>query len=382
MAKSSNLEILLVSAAYYPYPSGVSEHVHHLAQEMKNLGHNVTILTTNFSNFSCNETSETVVRLGRAFLIPLNKSFATLPVGINLPVAVRTFLRNNRFDIVHLHGFFPPEISFWALHYSKSINLVTFLTAGFRNYTWAQGLFRNLYKTYARKLHSKIAISKIVQTTFQEFIPGEYRVIPSGVDLNRFNPSVLPCQRGMRSKILFVGRLEKRKGLPVLLHSLPIIKKEISEVLLIIIGTGPLENFCRSLVNRLGIKENVEFKGYVHRDTLPNYYTSCDVFCSPALGGEALGIVLLEAMASKKPVVATNISGYNEVITKPNQGILVSPNNPFELAQGIIRLLKDKRLNEEIAENGFKRALDFSWQKIGQKTEELYLELLAHSKKD
>lgn len=376
------MRILFVSSAYYPYPSGVSEHVHNLAIGLENLGHNITILTTNFPNTDSKpkfQPHDKIYRLGKAILIPLNQSYATFPFSFNLPFAVRSYLKRERFDIIHLYGIFPPEISFWALHYSKTINIVTFLTAGFRHYNFGTSLLQNLSRKYLNKLSGKIAISKVAQKTVEQYVPGNYWIIPSGVDTARFNPQVSSISGLLGRKILFVGRFDKRKGLPVLIQAFAEIKNEIQDSKLLIIGAGPLENYCKHLTEKLNTPDII-FLGQIGQDTLPRYFSSCDVFCSPALGGEALGIVLLEAMASGKPVVASNISGYNEVIVKPEQGILVPINNPKILAQELIRILKNENLRNKLSKAGLARAQEFSWQKISKRTEEFYYQILVNKR--
>jgi hypothetical protein len=105
------LRICLVSAAYRPYPSGVSEHVHHLAEGLRDLGQDVSILTTSFSGFGETRTSLPVTRFGRALLVPMNRSYATVPVGLRISGQVKRFLADGGFDIVHCHGMFWPRAS-------------------------------------------------------------------------------------------------------------------------------------------------------------------------------------------------------------------------------------------------------------------------------
>lgn len=364
------LRILQVSDAYYPYPSGVTEYVHNLTQALRRLGHEVSILTGHYQKNE--ETQPGVYRLGRVVYIPMNRSFATLPVGWNLPYKVRNLLRENRFDLLHLHGPFPPDLSFWALHYSKSVNIASFLSAGFSFQARGARMFDLLFRVHNRMIHGRIAPSRAAEKTFAPYMPGDYEIIPGGVDTDFFNPDVRPRISGDQPRVLYLGRLDERKGLPVLLQAFPRIRAQLPDARLIVVGRGPLERHCRELVVKLGIAHSVEFFGFVPEEELPGYYRSCDLYCSPALGGESFGIVLLEAMASGLPVVASDIPGYDEVIEDGVNGLLVPPQNPELLARAVITVLKDPELKARLARGGRRFALAHSWDRIARKVEEFY----------
>ncbi len=369
------MKICLVSDPYYPYPSGVSEYTHYLAKYLRRFGHTVKILTTHYKG----ETYEPdVVRVGRVFYIPMNKSFATLSVGLDIPRRVKRFLEEEKFDVIHTMGPFPPSISFFALHYSKSLNITTFHSTGFKYYRAGSYIFRKLFKKYIKKLHGLIAVSETPKDTFMPYIPGDYTIIPNGIDLEKFHSDVLPIPefREKRYKILYLGRLDRRKGLIELLNALPLIKKEIKEVLLIVVGKGPLEYECKRIVREMNLSDAVIFRGYAKSAQIPSYYASCDVYCSPALGGESFGIVLLEGMAVGKPVVASKIPGYDRVIIDGYNGLFFDPHKPEDIAQKIISVLKDKDLRERLINNGKEFVKEYSWFNVAKKIERFYIEKL------
>jgi phosphatidylinositol alpha-mannosyltransferase len=389
-----SLRICLVSSAYRPYPSGVSEHVYNLACALRELGHEVTILTTRFPAFESpdKESAEPaeVYRLGRAILVPLNRSYATLPVGLKLTAQVAQFFKRRQFDIVHCHGLFWPELSYWALRYSRSTNLITFLTAGFKIHTAGSSLFRLLFRSEIGKIHGRIAISRRARAAIEPYLPGEYRIIPSGINLNRFRPDLpplpepvpaTPAPRMSRNKtILFLSRLDKRKGLDVLIRAMPLILKAIPDACLIVVGRGPMEGYCRELVKRLEIGAMVRFIGQVNQGEVPRYYCGADVFCSPALGGETQGVVLLEAMACGVPVVASRIPGYDETVRDRVDGILFPAGDIAGLAHSLIQVLTDESLKVRLVSNGRKKVLNYAWPVIAQQTLNYYQELLARRK--
>ncbi|MEO0108873.1 MAG: glycosyltransferase family 4 protein [candidate division WOR-3 bacterium] len=377
-----SLRICQVSAAYYPYPSGVTEYVHHLALALHNRGHQVTVLTTRYSKSFVGQSNGSgafeVVRLGRAWLLPMNKSFATVPLGWRLSAQVKEFLKTGRFDIVHLHGIFPPDISFWALSHSRAVNLVTFHTVGFGTSKVAASLCRALFSRQNNKLAGKIAVTRDALDFIQPYFPGRFRIIREGVDTNRFRPDVqsIPDLGPDGRTILFVGRLDRRKGLEVLIRALPFVRQHLASARLVVVGKGPLDNDCRRLVRELGLDDAVVFVGYVPGEQLPRYYTSADVYCAPTLGGEAFGIVLLEAMASGIPVVATHITGYREVVTDGETGMLVRPNDPADLAACLIRVLSNPDLRIRLVRRARDWAEYHDWNRVAADIEAYYLELL------
>lgn len=375
------MRILLVSASYRPYPSGVGEHIHHLASELNRCGHKIHILTTNYPTKPANRrpsfaSSEPfpITRLGQALILPSNRSRFVLPIGPKLPYQVKKFLSQNRFDIVHCHGVFPPELSYWAINYATSPVVVTFHTFRKQFPTFVRKSFQTLFPKLAQKIRVRIAVSQTCRKWSEAWFPGKYYVIPNGVDTNNFRPDVLPatCFSAGRSSILFVGRLEYRKGLLVLLAALPAVLKVYPQTMLVVVGAGPLATRAQKLCTTLGIERSVLFVGQVPPEELPGYYSGCTVFVSPALSGEAMGIVLLEALASEKPIIASAIPGYTEVLTHNETGILVPPNDTTALSNAIIQLLASPELRQRLSQQGLARAAHFAWPVISQSVEEAY----------
>jgi len=367
----------------------VSEHVSHLARSLVELGHDVHVLTTRFPG-EWDDAAEPfpVTRLGRAVLIPLNRSYATLPVGLRLARDTAAFMAAHSFDIVHCHGMFWPEISYWALRASRAVNLVSFLAAGFRINRRGGRTYRWLFSRLLRRIDGLVPISRRAREAFAAYIPGleapadglDWRIIPCGIDLDRFRPG-LESRPGPRSsstpRILFLGRLDGRKGIRVLLRAMPGVLRERPGTRLTVIGTGPEETAARRLCARLDIEAAVDFVGRAPRDELPRYYCGADVYCAPTLGGETLGIVLLEAMASGTPVVASDIPGYDETVRRDVDGLLVRPGDPDALAAALVRVLKDEEMRRRLVESGLARARTYAWPEVARRTVEYYRALMA-----
>ncbi|MEO0114083.1 MAG: glycosyltransferase family 4 protein [candidate division WOR-3 bacterium] len=375
------MKICMVSDVYFPYIGGIPEHIYHLAEELRKLGHQVKVLTSNFGGTTL-ETLKTcpdeeyVYRIGKSLLIRSNKSFARLPIAWRPLNKVKRFFAQEQFDIIHIHGSLAPTLPIIAIRQSKAVNVITFHSDHAKSKGYL--IFRQLLMPYFRKLDGLIAVSNQARDAQMRFFPGEYQVIPNAVDVNRFHPgvSVLPQFADARPKILFLGRFEPRKGLKYLLKALPYIKKAIPDVLLIVVGTGLLGYSYKEYIAK-EVEENIHFAGLVSQEEKPHYYATCDVFCAPSIGFESFGIVLLEAMATGKPVVASDISGYRTILEDGKQGYLVPPRQPEAIAQAIIKILTNPSLAKKLGEAGRAKALAYSWQNIALKVESYYKQLIA-----
>jgi phosphatidylinositol alpha-mannosyltransferase len=371
----------MVSDTYYPYIGGIAEHIFNLSQQLRTRGHTVKILTTNFSRryfslASFPQDDQYVYRIGRGILISANKSFSQITIGWRLSNKIEHFFKRECFDIVHIHGSLAPTLPLLALRHSRSVNLITFHAEHPKDYKYL--LAYNILLPYQRKLHGRIAVSQPAYLSNLHLYPQvECRIIPNGVDTELFNPEVekLTEFQDHRPKIMFLGRIEPRKGLKYLLLAFREVVLRFPEALLIIVGKGLLGYSYQQYITS-EIKNNLYFAGLVPQEMKPRYYASCDVFCAPSIGRESFGIILLEAMASGKPVVASDISGYRTIIEDGVDGFLVRPKDPKALAEKIIKILEDSELRRKLANAARKKALKYSWALVSQKVEEYYYELL------
>lgn len=385
MTAAAPLRVCLVTAAYRPYPSGVSEHVAHLGAALAELGHDVEVLTTRYGGEAPDAESGPVPvhRLGRAVLVPANGSYATLPVGRDLPGQVGRYLRERRFDIVHCHGVFWPEISYWAIRRSRSVNVVTFLSSGHDLTDRGSRAYRRLFSGQLAKIHGRIAISERARRTYAPYVPGDCRIIPSGVDTGRFRPDRTPLRRHPdRPGILFVGRLDRRKGALVLVRAMALVRRDVPDAHLTVVGDGPTASELRAAIVGLGLDASVTIAGRAGHEDLPRHYAGADVYCSPALGGESFGIVLLEAMAAGAAVVASDIPGYDETVDRGRTGLLVPRNDPPALAAALLRLLGDGGLRARLAAAGRAEAERHAWPVVAERTVAYYRALIEESTGD
>jgi phosphatidylinositol alpha-mannosyltransferase len=200
-------------------------------------------------------------------------------------------------------------------------------------------------------------------------------VIPNGIDVEQFAPGHAPIRhlRDDSVNILFVGRLEKRKGLGDLLRAYRAMHERIPRARLIIVGDGPLRGRVESYVSRHKLP-NVVMAGYVPQTVKPRYYASADIFCAPATGAESFGIVLLEALASGLPVVATEVPGYMSVLEPGRDSITVPPKNWRELAASLVILARDTELRRRLGEFAVQKAPRYSWKSVASEVLEVYNE--------
>ena len=167
----------------------------------------------------------------------------------------------------------------------------------------------------SERLTGRIAVSPAAERFISQYFPSDYQIIPNGVDLHRFSAQAEPLPQFTDGKLnlLYLGCIEPRNGLKYLLHALPHIRARFPLTHLIIASDGKERTHYERLVQRHGWPD-VVFTGFVPDAHLPRYYASCDLFYAPSTGSESQGVVLLEAMASGKPVIASNIEGYRDVV--------------------------------------------------------------------
>ncbi len=362
------MKIGLVCPYIYPEAGGVAQHVRFLYENLRLRGHDVRILTASHGPQRSSEGD--IIRLGVGFSVPINASVGTLTFSPRYIGQVRRMLADEQFDLLHFHEPFVPFLSLFLLRESQSVNVATFHAyAGFSpSYEFGSRALGG----YAARLHGRIAVSAAARHFIDRFFPGDYKVIPNGVDVGRFANAV-PIARWQDGtpNVLFVGRHEPRKGLIDLLKAHRILRKTGSDPRLLVVGSGPQEREARRYVATRGL-QGVEFLGRVSDDAKAQLFRTADVYASPATGGESFGIVLLEAMAAGTPIVCSDIHGYKGVVRRGREGLLVPPREPRELAVAIDRLLRDPGLREQMGAAGQARAEEFSWPRVTAKVEDYY----------
>ncbi|MFH1597521.1 MAG: glycosyltransferase family 4 protein [Patescibacteria group bacterium] len=376
------MRIAIITQLYYPVLGGITEHVYYTYQELTKLGHQVTIITSHFMGRNYDRGAD-VIRIGYDIPvpIPMNGSFPEFNLGKDVPKELNKITRQKKFDLIHIHSPLTPLLPFIALKTIKGIPKVgTFHTFG--RDTMLYQVFKYPLKTFTKELDGRIAVSPAAKKYISKNFPGNYVIISNGVDTVRFNPHnpEIADYDDDKFNILFVGRMDPRKGLRHLLLAFPYVKKQIKNARLIIVGGGHLKAYYKSFVTQEH-KNDIIFEGYAPYDDLPKYYRTADIYCSPATGGESFGIVLIEAMASGTPIVASDIDGYRDVLSDGQEGLLTKNKDSKDLAAKIIKLAKNKKLREQMGQNGVKTSQKYGWPKVTKQIEGYYKEVLANYRK-
>ena len=363
------MKIGLVTPYVYPVPGGVNEHVRFLYENLRLRGHDVRILTSSHGLQRASEGD--VIRIGKGFSVPSNGSMGTITISPRYVSQMNAVLAQERFDVLHFHEPFVPFLSLVTLRQSTSVNIATF--HAYAGFSPAMELGSKTLQGYARKLHGRIAVSAAARHFVDRFFPGDYKIIPNGVNVGRFQRAV-PLARWQDGtpNLLFVGRLEDRKGLIHLLKAFRLIRKTDRACRLLVVGSGPQEREMRRYVLTRGLGD-VEFLGRVSDSEKAQLFRTADVFVSPATRGESFGIVLLEAMAAGAPIVCSDIHGYKGVVHRGEQALLVPPRDPKALAAAICELLDDPARRATMGASGQARAEQFSWEHVTAKVEAYYM---------
>jgi glycosyltransferase involved in cell wall biosynthesis len=244
----------------------------------------------------------------------------------------------------------------------------------------------NIEKDAARKATLIVTVSRYSAQKIVELYgvdAKKIRVVPNGVDLQRFKPTedcsevkdIIGGDSG--PVILFVGNLIPRKGLHFLIEAAKHVLTEFKDAKFVVAGDGPLRNHLIGYTKEQGVSGNFVFLGDVPEDILPKLYNCADVFASPSIQ-EGLGITLLEAQATAKPVVAFNVTAITEVVKNKETGLLVKPDS-HELASALLSLLSDKQLREKMGYSGREFvSKNFSWNSCAQKMSQIYSEAPQH----
>ena len=376
------MKIALVSPYDFAYPGGVTNHISCLEHQLTLMGHQVKVIAP--ASRVVPDFGDRFIPIGKPRPIPSSGSIIRITISLRLASTIKAVLDRENFDIIHLHEPFMPMLCTAVLRFSHTVNVGTFHAChGRPGYNFGRPVSTIMLKRRRRKLDDKIAVSKPAMEFASKYVPGDYTIIPNGVDLEHFSPDVSPIDKFCDGKlnILFVGRLESRKGANYLIKAYKQVKEELPNSRLIVVGPGTrLRRKYERQVKRNRL-EDVVFVGYAPYAELPRYYKTADIFCSPATGRESFGIALIEAMAVGKPIVASNIDGYASVMTHGAEGLLVPPKDKKALAQALISLMTNESHRQQMGARGRLTAEGYDWKHIAQRVLDYYVKVLSESQR-
>jgi phosphatidylinositol alpha-mannosyltransferase len=377
----SRVRVALISPYSYTYPGGVGRHVEALSEQLLESGHEVRLLAPydpddrrarvlhRGARPQARSLPDYLVPLGRTMGLPMNGAVSNLAVFPETVGRVGRELRQGRYDLVHVHEPNAPYASWYATELAPVPTVATFhaysTSALVGHFTASVVGARRLYS----KLSARIAVSEAARWTAQRWYGGRYRIIPNGVDLGAARPSFDRPHDELQ--ILFVGRAEARKGLPVLLRAFEALRNAGVRARLTVAGATDAE-----VEPLLLERDGVEVAGRVDDDEKWRLLGQADLLCAPSLGGESFGMVLTEAFASGTPVVASAIAGYSDVVTHGYDGLLVPVGDAVELGESLRGLAFDPERRLRMSANARKSAERFAWPQVAAEVTEVYEQAL------
>src|SRR4051812_46782031 len=302
-----------------------------------------------------------VIPVGRSVIVPANGALPNIVLSPRAIFRMRQVLERERFDVLHVHEPMTPALGVAALSFARTPLVATFHASG--ELAWMK-LATPVWGFLADRLDRRIAVSQDAAASAAKYLPGDYEVIPNGVAIPEHAD---PAAR--ENRLVFVGRHEPRKGLHVLLRAWPEIRRQTGARLRII-GADPLQ--VRLLLTRLRISDDgIDALGFVEEAERTSELLAAKAFVAPSTGGESFGMVLTEAFACATPVVASDISGYRDVM-RPDAGVLVPPDDSLALADAVVALLEDEPRRRQLAAGARTRARKYSWDDIGARLLAIY----------
>ncbi|MFL5933604.1 MAG: glycosyltransferase family 4 protein [Gaiellaceae bacterium] len=306
-----------------------------------------------------------VIPVGRSVIVPANGSLPNIVLSPRSVPRIKHVLERERFDVLHLHEPMTPAICTAVMALARCPVVATFHASG--GLGWMRGGLR-VWGFLMDRIDRRIAVSDAARESAARWLPGEFEVIPNGV--------LIPEHAdvgGREHRVVFVGRHDPRKGMPVLLRAWPEIHRRTGARLRLV-GADPL--MVRLALQRGGIEAaGIDALGFLDQDDLTEELLNAKALLAPSLGGESFGMVLTRAFACALPVVASDITGYRDVMTDET-GVLVPPGDPEALAAAVAALLEDEPRRERLGLAARRVAQErYSWDDIGRRLETIYRDL-------
>jgi phosphatidylinositol alpha-mannosyltransferase len=373
------VKIGIVVPYSWSFWGGVQEHADHQARALRRLGHDARIimghdppgrLTWLLHPKQGRHTRppEYVIPVGRSVIVPANASLPNIILSPQSMLRMRRIWERERFDVVHVHEPMAPVISAYALASAPCPVVVTCHSAGERLGWYPLG--RILWGVLADRIDQRIAVSDSARRAAEPYLGEPFEIVPNGIDLPaEFDPG------DRNGNVVFIGRNEPRKGLPVLLSAWPEVHARTGARLRLV-GADPLS--IRWLARRRHFSlEGVDLLGGLSEDELTAELQRASLLVAPSLGGESFGMVLTRAFACATPVVASDIEGYAQVADHGETGMLVPPGDARALGAAVVALLEDEDHRRALGVAAREAAEPYSWDRIGRRLLGIYERLAA-----
>jgi phosphatidylinositol alpha-mannosyltransferase len=371
------LRIAQVSPYDFAHSGGVQRHIASLSRELQSRGHEVSILAPCTRGEPAVDIGDVDLRVfGRSVPVPTAGSIARISFSVWHEWRLKTMLEDEQFDIVHIHEPLMPMFALTASRFSPSTTIGTF-----HAYNEGRGrgymFWKKVLNRGAIRLNGRIAVSEPAKQFANRYFKGDYRVIPNGLDVDRFSapapkPSVL---KDDAMNLVFVGRVnEPRKGLRYALGAYSLLKWQYPKLRLIVVGAGVPDRESYRIMGERAL-DDVVFVGPVSEAELPGYYQNADIFLAPNTGKESFGFIIIEAMSASTPIVASNIPGFASVMTHGKEGLMVPPKDEAAMADAIKQLIENPGLRTQLGVDGRATVNQYRWERVADSVLDYYGEV-------
>lgn len=404
---TGKLKIGLVSPYAWTSRWGVNRHIGGLANALAAAGHDVTVIapsedrleartarrqaraarrtargalsasgdkSLSYEDISSSASSISTGQLFRlvgitgTYRFPYSDSLANLALPQEVTEQVNSLLEREHFDILHVHEPYPPSLSFTTLRLAHCPTVATFHTAGERFLSYQ--LMRPVVERFFARLDGRICTSHNTRRMVSSYFPGDYSVIGSGVDTTRFSTEGLPHETESQPLVIFAAWSDPRKGLGLLARAIRLLPDDVPPFRLAIVGGEELAWRERLLIPRR-LREQIQFRGVVRQENLPEAYRQADVLCAP-YAASSLSSAVLEAMACGAAVIVPGQGGIKELVGEGNEGLLLDHPYAYSLAASVVDLLHERRVRRSLGAAAARKAARFSWERISPRVEKAY----------
>lgn len=361
------MKIGIVNPYSWDVPGGVGFHIRDLALKLRSRGHDVRVLTPSTSD----DLPEWITSAGSSVSIPFNGSVANISIKPKALARTRRWLADNDFDVVHVHEPVVPSVSMAAAMLSSAPLVGTFHAALGRSVSRA--IASSPMRLYMERIGVRIAVSEEARRTLIEHHGGDAVIIPNGVETASFR-TAQPLDQWVatdeRPVIVFLGRLdEPRKGLGVFAGAIESVLERVPGARFLIAGRGDAPDI-RATVARFG--DSVSFLGGISDEEKESLLAGASIYVAPQTGGESFGIVLVEAMAARTTVVASDIPAFRAVLEDGRAGALFETGSSDSLASALVELLGDRERLDALADAGQRASAQYDWEVVADKVFEVY----------
>jgi phosphatidylinositol alpha-mannosyltransferase len=362
------MRIGIVCPYSWDIPGGVQAHVRDLAETFLTQGHVVSVLAPGEDDAP--GLPAYVVTSGKSVPLPYNGSIARVQFGLVSAARVRRWLRDGDFDVVHVHEPATASLSLLACMIADRPLVATFHAA--LTHSRMLAMLDNVLQPFLEKISGRIAVSPAARKVIVEHLGGDAVVIPNGVSVTRY-AEALPLAGYPRAggTVGFIGRYdEPRKGMDVLTTALAQLIEQRPSLRLVVAGRGEADAFRAALPR--AVSDRIDLLGQVSEDEKASMLRSVDVYCAPNTGQESFGIILLEALAARTPIVASDLDAFSQVLLGGTVGCLFARGDAGALAGALAGLLDDRTRRGELARAGAAAVAPFDWPVIAAQVMRVY----------